>query len=223
MATDDDVLELRKWLADLWPKVRQLRLDHHIFSEVQTMIANNPNLHRSSHFYEWLRNMYVSGMTMAIRRLMDDDKRTRSLLRFLLVVRSDRDVVSRARYRQLYVDRNNYSEGFMWRYVENTYDSYVGPGDAEPPIQQVQGQIDELRRRTRLFVELGNKVIGHSDATPPTTLPTFAEVDDVVSSMEAILQYYTQLLTAAHRGADINWQYDWKAIFRVPWIPSKTS
>jgi hypothetical protein len=219
MATDNDVLELRKWLAELWPKLRQLRLDHHIFSEVQATIASNPALHHSSHFYEWLRNMYVSGMTMAIRRLMDDDKRTRSLLQFLLRVRSDRDAVSRERYRQLYVDRNNYSEGYMSRYVEDTYDGCVGSGHAEPPIQQVQGQIDELRKRTHLFIELGNKVIGHSDVVPPSTVPTFAEVDDVISSMEKILQYYNQLLTAAHRSVDISWQYDWKAIFRVPWIP----
>jgi hypothetical protein len=219
MATDNDVLELRKWLAELWPKVRQLRLDHDIFTEVQEMIARNPALHHSSHFYEWLRNMYVSGMTMSIRRLMDDDKRTRSLLQFLLRVRSDRGVVSRERYRQLYLARNNYSEGYMSRYVEDTYDAYVGTSHTEPPIQQVQGQIDELHKRTHLFIELGNKVIGHSDVTPPSTVPRFAEVGDVIYSMEKILQYYNQLLTAAHRSADINWQYDWKAIFRVAWIP----
>jgi hypothetical protein len=219
MATDEEVRVLRDWLPALWPKVRQLRIDQHIFNETQEVIASNEALQRPSHFFAWMQDMYVSGMAMAVRRLMDDDKRTRSLLQFLLRLRSDPDAVSRERYQQLYEQHGQRIDGdFMKHYVDHTYDSYVGAGHAAPPVAQIQGQLDELRERTRLFIDFGNKVIGHADETPPKKLPTFAELEDVIATMESILQRYTQLLTATHRSVDINWQYDWKAIFRVPWI-----
>jgi len=222
MATDADVRELRDWVDELWNGVRQLRIDQHIFDETQEIIAKNAALHRPSHFYSWMQDMYVSGIAMAIRRQMDDDPRTRSFLRFLLRMRADPDAVSRVRYRHLYdgttTERQLAPNGLLEDYVNRTYDKFVGVGQDSPSIAQVQGHIDSLRRTTKRFVEFANKVVAHGDSSPPAVLPTFGEVNDSVSTMESILQHYVQLLEGAYRSTDINWQYDWKAVFRIPWI-----
>ena len=224
MATDAEIAELRNWLERLTGQVRQLRIDQHIFDEVQKMIAGNPALHRPSHFYQWVIDMYVSGMAMAIRRQMDDDSRTMSLYRFLRRLKGDPSVVSRRRYRALYTDNNIFvrqlkNAGLLDEHVNSTYDKIVGAGKAQPASEDLEAEIDRLRELTGRFVEFANRVIAHDDSMKPSALPTFGEVDEVVCYMEDLVQKYIQLFEAAHHIMDLNFQYDWKAIFRVAWLP----
>jgi hypothetical protein len=213
MATDAEVAELREWIDKLFGQVRQLRIDQYIWEEVQKIIASNSDLHKPSHFYAWMRDMYVSGVAMAIRRQLDDDTRTMSFYRFLKRIKGDPSTVSRRRYASLYTD------GEPSGYVTASYDNVVGEGKAQPSSDDVQGEIDELKRVACRFVDFANQVVAHDDQNRPESLPTFAEVDTVISYLEGLSQRYLQLLKATHRSVELNFQYDWKTIFRVAWLP----
>jgi hypothetical protein len=230
MATDADIDELKRWLESLGSQIRQLRIDQHIFDEVQKIIASNERLHVPSHFYEWMQDMYVSGIAMAIRRQQDDDARTMSFYRFLKRIKGDPSVVSRTRYRALYNDNNSFvrrlrEEGLLESYIDRCYDKLVGNDTADvakknqPTAEDIQNEIAELQQTSAKFVEFANKVVAHDDNVKPDVLPTFEEVGVAVKYMETLLQRYIQLFEAAHQSMDLNFQYDWKGIFRVPWLP----
>ena len=224
MATDAEVAELRDWLEQLFRQVRQLRIDQHIWEEVQGIIRDNAQIHQPSHFYAWMQDMYVSGIAMAIRRQLDDDTRTMSFYRFLKRIKGDPGAVSRKRYRALYTETDAVvqqlkSFGLLEKTINSTYDSFVGEGKPQPAADDIEAQIQELQKVASRFVSFANKVVAHDDQAKPTTLPTFDEVDVVVKYLEKLIQHYVQLMNAAHRAMDLNFQYDWKAIFRVPWIP----
>jgi hypothetical protein len=224
MATEEEIIELRRWVEDLFANVRQLRIDQHIWDEVQTIIASNPNLHRPSHFYQWMQDMFVSGIAMGIRRQLDDDTRTRSFYRFLKRIKGDPSLVSRKRYRGLYKDGDPTVEqlkryGLLERTVNDTYDRLVGAGKPQPSAEDIQEEIEALQRVSTKFVAFANQVIAHDDRTKPTELPRFLDVDRAITALEQLVQRYAQLFEAAHRSVDLNFQYDWRAIFRVPWIP----
>jgi len=225
MATDAEVMEVRDWLEMLAGQVRQMRMDQHIFHEVQEIIATNTELHKPSHFYTWLQDMYVAAIAMAIRRQLDDDARTMSFYRFLKRLKGDPSSVSRRRYRALYSDDNSFvmqlkTTGLLEQYVNDAYDELVGAGKAQPLADDIELEIVELRQVADRFVGFANQVVAHDDRTKPSDLPTFGEVDDVISYMEKLLQRYIQLLEATHAAMDLNFQYDWKAIFRVAWLPT---
>jgi len=224
MATDGEVQELRDWLEQLFQQVRQLRIDEHIWEETQKVIAANPKLQQPSHFYAWMQDMYVSGIAMAIRRQLDDDTRTMSFYRFLKRLKGDPSAISRKRYRALYKDGDPPVEqlkrtGLLDQTVNRAYDRLVGAGKPQPDASDIQQEIDDLKRVATRFVDFANQVVAHDDQTKPTALPTFGEVNDVISYMEKLIQKYVTLLEAAHRSVDLNFQYDWQAIFRTPWIP----
>jgi len=214
MSGDSDVGELHEWLTALVKQVRRLRTDQYIWEELQRMISANDDLRQPSHFYAWMKDMYVAGMAMAIRRQVDADSRTMSFRRFLTRIKGDPSVVSRARYRALYLPEDDASPAE----IDDTYDRFVGEGKLQPTSDDIQQQIDQLKDVTSKFVTFANQVIAHQDRQKPVTLPTFAEVDTVVGHMERLAQHYVQLFEAKHlmMGASLN--YDWKAIFRVAWI-----
>ena len=58
-------------------EITALKVNQYIFWEVQKMIRGNPDLKRPSSFYQWMGNMYATGMTVAIRRLVDRNERHR--------------------------------------------------------------------------------------------------------------------------------------------------
>jgi len=224
MATDAEVAELKKWLEQLFGQVRQLRIDQYIFHEVQRVIAANPAIQKPSHFYAWMTDNYVAGMAMAIRRQVDDGSTTMSFVRFLKRLKGDPSAVSRKRYRALYTDDSSVVKqlkplGVLEETINKTYDKLVGAGLQQPTADQIQAEIDELHAKTASFAVFANKVIAHDDTVKPTTLPTFGEVDTIVTYLEGLVQRYIQLFEAAHQSMDLNFQYDWKGIFRVPWIP----
>ena len=224
MATDSEVGELRDWLEKLFGQVHRMRIDQQIWENVQQIIEQNPKLHVPSHFYSWMQDMYVSGIAMSIRRQVDNDTRTMSFCRFLKRITGDPSVVSRRRYRALYKDGDGPVEqlksfGLLEKTVNDTYDRVVGANKPQPTADDIQKEIDDLANVAGRFVDFANQVIAHDDQTKPANLPTFGEVDAVIAYMETLVQRYAQLFEAAHRSMSVNFQYDWRAIFRTPWIP----
>src|SRR5688572_19784180 len=101
-------------LKTLEEQLHRLRDDQRMWNRVQKIIAANPDLHKPSDFYRWMRDMYVSGIAMAIRRLVDDDPDSISFINFLKLIKQFPGVVSRDRYRKLFhgegIAHRNHSE-----------------------------------------------------------------------------------------------------------------
>jgi hypothetical protein len=230
MSTDDaaDYAKAKAWLGTLTSQVLRLRQDERIWEEVQEMVKNNADLPKPSAFYDWMKDMYVSGMAMAVRRQTDDDNRSVSFFRFLKLLKGNPSLVSRRRYRALFPAHDDFVEqlrelGLKKDYIDANYDQLVGAGKVQPTPEDIQAEIDELERVTKKVVTLADKVIAHHDEKKPLDLPTFAEVSAAITYLEALVQRYKSLFEAASISMQVAYQYDWKAIFRVPWIRSTKS
>lgn len=220
--TEEDHEKALVWLATLTSQVIRLKDHQRIWNEVQDIVRANPRLQIPSTFYEWMNDMYVSGIAMAIRRQTDDDSRSVSFFRLLKLVKGNPSLVSRQRYRKLFGGTSVLERlkqlGGAKSYIDGAYDNMVGEGKLQPTPDDIQADIDTLLAATDRIVLLADKVVAHHDATKPTELPTFAEVEAAISELERLTQKYNQLFRATHVSLKLNYQYDWKAIFRIPWI-----
>lgn len=227
MSTDDaaDYERAKDWLKILHRRALLLRRDERVWEEVQAIIKANAALHRNSEFYRWMQDMYVSGMAMAIRRQTDDDSRSISFYRFLKLLKGNPSLVSRRRYRKLFpaddplVERLKELRVDSKEYIDEEYDRFVGEGKPQPRPEDIESEIEELNRVTGKFVAFADKVIAHHDENKPDELPKFAEVDEAIRFFESLVQKYTLLFHATSTSMEVVFQHDWKAIFRVPWIP----
>lgn len=81
--------QLTEWLTFLEGQVISLRTNQHIFWEVQKIIKSNPNINKPNDFYGWMAEMYAAAMSVAVRKLTDNDRRVISFRRFLLQLKAN--------------------------------------------------------------------------------------------------------------------------------------
>lgn len=214
-------------LKDLEGAIHRLRDDQRVWEKLQRIIGANPALHRPSSFYRWMQDMYVSGMAMSIRRLIDPDENTISFMNFWGLVKQYPGVVSRERYWQLFkADSSGQFDtlkeiGEYERYVDSGYDGLVGPGKNAPDPKDIQGEIGRLRKVTKRIGVFATKVIAHTDREKPTNLPKFGEIGKAIDEFASLVKRYVALTRAASLSVGTTAQYDDDAIFRIPWIMPK--
>jgi hypothetical protein len=205
---------LNEWLEHLRDEVVNLALDETVFWRIQEIIEHNKQLHVPSEFYGWLGRMYVSGMSMAIRRQVDDDSRTDSFVRFLNRVKGNLEIFSRTRYRSLYSDPR------LLQVAEHAYDRLAGRGAQHLSTVRIDRQIAALKRLSRNIAAYADKVVAHADKTRPAVVPKFRDVGRVVRCLECLVRRYFQLFRAIDWDPQVSILYDWEAPFRIPWITS---
>jgi hypothetical protein len=77
--------------------------------------------------------------------------------------------------------------------------------------------LDDLRKRTRDVERYGTKRVAHFDEKDPKNIQTFQELDDALGLIHELRVKYLLLLWAVTHLEPV-WTYDWKAIFREPWV-----
>ncbi len=211
----DDLFEqLNEWLKVLDAQVMGLRTNQHIFWEVQKIIRGNPKIDKPNDFYGWMAEMYAHAMSVAIRKMIDSDRRAISFLKFLEKLIASPQVISRNRYKQQFVD-GNYTD----RDADEGFDQMVGIGRDHLDPALVGRQLDTLKTRTVTLRAFVNKRIAHHERSEFNDLPTFKELDEAIAYLEELLIYYSPLFTSMGLDSALpTWLYDWKEVFYYPWI-----
>jgi len=177
------------------------------------MIAANPALQVPSAFYDWMRIAYVNDMTLAIRRLVDWDKRSISFVRLIEEIADHPEVISRRRFVGSYPKplRNLIADRDFERFASSNADKIDSRG-----LRRHRRELLQAQRRLRQFV---NHYVAHRNRTPMRRLPTYAELDICIDVLGRLTQAYASLL---EQTALVNLipeiQYDWKKPFRVSWL-----
>jgi hypothetical protein len=205
--------KLNSWLDILNQELHELRINQHIFWEVQEIIKNNPKINHGNHFYTFMGSMYASAMSVAIRRQIDPDKRSVSFLRLLEEIRDNPTVVSRTRYKACYGNSPLPEE-----YQDDCFDRFVGPERDYVDAAVVANEIAELKSKTIGLKKYVNKRVAHYDQAKFKAFPKFQDVDDALDYLESLFKRYMQLFRAVHYDVKLYWQYDWKGIFCHAWI-----
>jgi AbiU2 len=190
---------------------------HHrrLYREVGAMVEANSAVNVKSAFYDWLRLIYVNDIAMAIRREVDRNPKSISLLQLIDDIARYPDVISRRRWVHGY-------QKFMKDIGHRDFERFAKPGAPRIDgrvIRKDRTALIEAARRVEKFV---NTYIAHRNRYPMKRLPTFTELDKSIDFLGRLLQRYTLVVTQGGLTEIVPvLQEDWQAPFRVAWIPPR--
>jgi hypothetical protein len=216
LSVDDELYQrLNGELGRVYSEVLSLRVNQHVFWEVQEIIRVNSNLRKPSTFYGWMGNMYAAAMSAAVRRFVDQRRDAVSFVRLLERVKARPSCVSREAYKKRCSNPN-----LPMNYLDADYDGLIGRGMPHPDPAKIADEISEVKKQTESLKQFVDEHIAHTAIRQTKNLPNFQDLDDAINMLGAMVLRYLHLFrgTVLPSGLLPTWQYDWKEIFRYPWI-----
>lgn len=205
-----------EWLKIIYTDIQELVIRRHIFWEVQKIIRANHRIQKSSSFYTWMGSVYAAAASIGIRRQIDERKDVISFYRLLFEIRRKPEVLSRKRYVSLYSEPE-----IRARVADRHFDRFAGRGKPHVDPRIVGKDITDLTAITSKIKDYANERVAHIGKKGPKIVPTYKDLDECIDVMENLLIKYWALFHAeAIKNLLPTWQYDWKEIFRTPWIPA---
>lgn len=203
-----------RWLEVIKGEVQDLVMAKRTFHEVQQLIKDNPALHQSNSFYDYLSRTYVSHVVIGLRRQIKCDNQSISMARMFEELIETPQALTRSYYVGLY-------EGsVVENFADRDFNKFAAPGAPHIDPIFVAADLTRLRDASKRCKDFADKRVAHRDKTDPKELPTFNEVDACIALLDDLYVRYFMLFHASHMDSLLpTRQYDWKAIFRVPWIP----
>lgn len=206
---------LADWFNELDRTFLYLNTQRDFFWRVQEIIRHNPTLTaEGNHFFEFMKGWYESHIVLAIRRLADPHRATRSYLKFLEKVQRNHHVITRERYKQTFVG-NFYTEDK----ADRAFDSLAGNGKDCLKQEDVEKDKQLLIAKSRIIMDYVNGRAAHFNPNQPAPDLNHTHVDEALQTISDIHKKYhlifkgSGLATTSPRIL-----YDWEAIFRIPWI-----
>jgi hypothetical protein len=101
---------------------------------------------------------------------------------------------------------------------ETEFDRLAGDGAANINRNMVSEDLKNLQDKASRIKNYANRRIAHFNESGYEDFPTFGDLDDCLGFMEELLKKYMLLLHADSSDILPTFLYDWKKIFRYPWI-----
>jgi hypothetical protein len=165
---------------------------------------------------------------MSVRRQIKNKDDSISFARLLSEMQEYPNIISRDRFSALY--KAPFVEGRRAKVLQKHSDNrvakayqkysdesgkYFNPKIAERDLQDLQATAKKIE-------DFADRRIAHYDKRSKKALASFKNLDDSVDFLEKLLKKYCLLF---HAETLLNYpgtyQYDWKQIFRYPWIENK--
>jgi hypothetical protein len=205
-----------KWLKIIEKEVTDLHRYQHIFDEVQKIIKNNPSIQKPSSFYEFLPKSYVALVVMGIRRQIKIDNQSISLGRLLTEIIERPEIITRKRFIAMYTN------SVAKRHADSDFDQFAGKGGSHVDSNIIEKDLIRLRTNGIKFEDYADRKLAHHDKRLPKAIPTYGETAEYIGELGDLLKRYVLLFRADCLTTVMPvYQYDWKAIFKEPWIQSE--
>jgi hypothetical protein len=213
---------LRLWLDTIYREVQNTMLDNSIFWEVQEMFKNNSLLAETPNiFNQWMASNFIRAAAVSVRRQTDRSKDSISMYRFLTEIKNYPALLSRDSVIALYAEIDtSLPANVCIDHANGDYDKRVGVGKSVPDPTQIQNEIDKLLKLAGGIKHYVDKRIAHYDQQGlKQPVPNFSDMEVCFSFFEEMIKKYKVLLEATGITQILpTFQYDWKAIFRFPWL-----
>ena len=202
-----------RWLDVIKSEIQDLVISKHTFHEIQRMIAENRKIQVGNSFYRYVTSTYISHSVIGLRRQIKTDSQSISLALLLQELIETPEVLSRKYYVSLY------QESTVEDLADKDFNRFAVPGAPHIDSSQVESDLRRLREVTKKCEDFADKRIAHRDKREPKSLPTYNEVDDCINLLDELYVKYLLMFEAKAMDTLLpTWQYDWKEIFRTPWI-----
>lgn len=203
------------WLKVIKGEVQELVVAKDIFHKVQKLIEDNPLLHQPSPFYRHFSSTYVSHAVIGLRRQIKCDNQSISMARLFEEMIETPQALTRAYYVNLYKD------SVVEDFADKDFNEFAAPGARHIDPTLVMADLAGLREASRRCEDFADKRVAHRDKREPKELPTYNDVHACIDLLNGLYARYYLLFHACSMDTLLPvYQGDWKAVFRVPWIPS---
>lgn len=205
-----------RWLKIVHDEIQQLVIARDTFWEVQKIIKSNRKIQKPSSFYQYLGSTYVSHSVVGMRRQLKVDLQSISFARLLTEMAEHPEVLSRKYYKRLYAGST------VENFADRDFDRFSEPGASHVSSMMVLDDLKALRDSGRKLEEYADRRVAHRDTREIKLPPRFRDIDAFIEQLDKLYVKYHLLFHAANMHSLMpTYQYDWKAIFREPWIPSE--
>jgi len=237
MTEDQHFRRWDQWLDAIYADVQNLVIGHHVFEEVRKIVQANPRLQKPSSFYDLSAMTFAAWSAMAVRR--QQDSKSISVTKLLSAIRRRPEVISRERFVSTFAGtmmagfaghaqdtRQEPNSGGAFApsradvegWANETFSNLVGLGASCIDPARIQVELNELRSKAASLERFASTTIAHL-VGKPTQPPTMPELDSCVRAFEVVVLRYIMLFRASAPTELLpTWQYDWKAVFREPWL-----
>src|SRR6266851_3413359 len=194
MTDDEQFKEWGEQICAIYDHITTADLSRRIHNEVGAILHDNPRLWRNNNsFYGWMASIYEDSVLVAVRRQVDTDKRSISLVLLLKEISCYPHILSRERFvQQAVASKLPASEGAMSR----MFDHYTAPGANHINADVVRTELRDLQALTKGIEEYTNKRVAHFDKKWPGDSPTVLEVHAALDHLYALVEKYLLLLRA---------------------------
>lgn len=202
------------WLEVIKGEVQDLVVAKDIFQKVQKLIEENPLLHQPSPFYRHLSSTFVSHAVIGLRRQVKCDNQSISMSRLFEEMIEAPEVLTRAYYVKLYED------SVVQDLADEHFNQFAVPGAPHIDPSLVEADLKRLRDASRRCEDFADKRVAHRDKRQPKELPTYNDVHACIDLLNDLYVRYFLLFSASSMDTLLPvYQGDWKAVFRVSWVP----
>lgn len=222
MYTIDKLLpEWHSWLEETKGIVTELLINRHIYEETWRIVEANPNTHDPNDFVMWFQRLYARSTAVAVRRMVDQDKRTHSLVRLLEHLKCHARDITRDWFCAQHSDSPAIRDS-----AHRVFDQWSIPGGDCVDPGKVSTRIEKLKNVCKPVKYFVDKRVAHLDAfVPDSSTPkvTWKELDIAIDALDRQTCELVLLLEqkGVLGGLRPTWQYDWTTVFRNPWLPHK--
>ncbi|HLJ58978.1 MAG TPA: hypothetical protein VKZ50_04525 [bacterium] len=159
-----------------------------------------------------LRHVHATWGAIAVRRMVDTTRGTRSLMRLLIAIQDRSSEITRV----WFVSEWNPD---LRDVAEKTFDRIAGRKNPHLTKQTVLDDQRYLRDRTQKIVNWANAYVAHH-GTPPPTSPTFRDLRLAINAVVRVNNKYAELLL--ERKAMMPTILEpWESVFEVPWVAKR--
>lgn len=201
------------WINFVRDEVCILLGHKNLLDQLIEVIKNNSDINKPNSFYDWLNSAYIADVLVRMRRLVDQDPKTKSLVSLLINLKNDPDHVSKAVFVKMY-ERSPLPKEQAKSMAEQDYDQNFSEDNKY--LVADRNVLKKSFENIKIFVD---RELVHLDRDKPQKLITYSEVNVVMSRLEQMTIKYQLLLTGT---AMLNLTpldlTEWRNIFRVPWI-----
>jgi hypothetical protein len=209
---DSRVEKWRRWLKRIDNEILSMHAHQDMYREVGKIVSDHGSL-PASHFFDYLAAWYGTTQAAAVRRQADIDPRVVSLARLLKEIAGDAGRLTREWFLAHYaaLDERHGVQGWNERFGGDIGE-HLDPKIVEDDLSSLRAAAD----RVSSYVD---KHVAHADQKPLKDPITFEDLNDAIDGISEYFRKYTLLLTQSSWATLVPVpQYDWKAIFREPWI-----
>ena len=186
----------------------------------------NPHIQKPSDFYRYRERSYISHALTGLRRQIKPQKDSISFVGLLKDIAENPNELSFSYYLAI---RNSESDfqcfqrsGIPFSYremIEEEFKRYANVNNDHVCPKMVEGDLKKLKEAGKTCEDFTDKRIAHWDKREPKSVPTFAELDDCLKLLDkTYVKYYHLFYAESTETLDAEFQYDWKVIFREPWL-----